>query len=66
MSYFSGKRVLITGAGSGIGALLAERLAQQGAEVIVTARRQAAADAVASRFDAYGTAKACDGCWEVA
>lgn len=46
MPYFSGKRALITGAGTGIGALLAKELARLGASVIVTARRKAAADEV--------------------
>lgn len=46
MSSFSGLRILITGAGSGIGALMAEKLAAEGAEIIVSARRKAAADAV--------------------
>lgn len=36
-----GKRVLVTGASSGIGAALAERLASQGAVVGITARREA-------------------------
>ncbi len=36
---FSGHRILITGAGAGIGRLMAERMAGRGAEVIVTARR---------------------------
>lgn len=59
MSYFSGLRILITGAGSGIGAMMAEQLARQGAEVIVTARRKAAADQVANAIrDAGGQAAA--------
>lgn len=40
---FSRHRVLITGAGAGIGRLMAEKFAARGAEVIVTARRIAAA-----------------------
>ena len=36
MPHFSGLRILITGAGTGIGALLAEKLAHEGAEVVVT------------------------------
>ena len=41
--------VVITGASGGIGAALAERLAQQGASVVIVARRREALEAVASR-----------------
>lgn len=54
MQNFSNTRILITGSGTGIGALLAHELARQGAEVIVTARRQAAADEVANAIIAAG------------
>src|SRR5699024_951072 len=54
MKHFHNTRVLITGSGSGIGALLAKELARQGAEVIVTARRQEAADAVAKAITSAG------------
>jgi all-trans-retinol dehydrogenase (NAD+) len=51
---FSGHRVLITGAGAGIGELMAEKFAARGAEVIVTARRAEAAKAVAEQIRAAG------------
>lgn len=54
MAYFSDMRVLITGAGTGIGALLAERLATEGAEVLVSARRLAAAQAVVEKITSRG------------
>lgn len=54
MSYYQGKRILITGAGSGIGALMAEQLGRRGAEVIVTARRRKPAEDVARRVQAAG------------
>src|SRR5690606_46882 len=54
VSYFSGMRVLITGAGSGIGALMAEKLAKQGAEVLVSARRMEAANQVVERIHTDG------------
>lgn len=54
MSYFSGLRILITGAGSGIGALMAEKFAREGAHVIVTARRKDAAHEVCQRIQRHG------------
>lgn len=44
---FSGKTVLITGASSGIGRACAARFAQDGASLILTARRRGALEAVA-------------------
>ena len=49
---YSGLAALVTGASSGIGRLLALRLAQQGARVALVARRQAELDAVASEIRA--------------
>jgi NAD(P)-dependent dehydrogenase (short-subunit alcohol dehydrogenase family) len=58
-----GKRILITGASSGIGEAGAEKLARAGAKVVVVARRQELLDAVAARITAAGgdaRAIACD------
>jgi NAD(P)-dependent dehydrogenase (short-subunit alcohol dehydrogenase family) len=58
-----GKRILLTGASSGIGEAAAERLARHGATVVVVARRQDLLDALADRVTtAGGTALsiACD------
>lgn len=54
MAYFQGKRILITGAGTGLGALMAEQFAREGAEVIVTARRRKPAEDVCKRVQAAG------------
>jgi NAD(P)-dependent dehydrogenase (short-subunit alcohol dehydrogenase family) len=47
----TGKRVVITGGGSGIGADMALAFAQAGAEVIITGRREAALQAVAEQHE---------------
>jgi NAD(P)-dependent dehydrogenase (short-subunit alcohol dehydrogenase family) len=59
----SGKRVLLTGASSGIGVAAAQKFARCGATVVVVARRQELLDAVVERITADGgkaQAIACD------
>jgi NAD(P)-dependent dehydrogenase (short-subunit alcohol dehydrogenase family) len=58
-----GKRILVTGASSGIGEAAAGKLARRGARVIVVARRGELLDAVVERIRAQGgdaTAHPCD------
>lgn len=58
-----GKRILLTGASSGIGAAAAQQFAAQGAAVVVVARRQELLDEVVATITAAGgdaTAIACD------
>jgi NAD(P)-dependent dehydrogenase (short-subunit alcohol dehydrogenase family) len=58
-----GKRILLTGASSGIGEAAAEKFARRGATVVVVARRQELLDAVVRRITGDGgdaQAHACD------
>jgi len=50
MKTFKGKVAIITGATSGIGACIAEQLVAEGARVVLTARRQAEGEALATRL----------------
>ncbi|MCZ8147879.1 MAG: SDR family NAD(P)-dependent oxidoreductase, partial [Roseomonas sp.] len=54
MKRLEGKVVWVTGAGSGIGEAAALKLAEEGATLILTGRRRAPLDSVASRITAMG------------
>src|SRR4051794_36410685 len=47
---FEGKRVLVTGGGTGIGAAVATRMIQEGAVVTVMGRRQAPLESISPHF----------------
>lgn len=55
MQRFVGKTVIVTGAGSGIGRGVAERFAQEGAQVVLAGRTRSKLDEVASGLDAERT-----------
>ena len=55
----SGKTALVTGGGSGVGAVIALALAEAGARVVICGRRQAPLDAIASQHENV-TAVTCD------
>jgi meso-butanediol dehydrogenase/(S,S)-butanediol dehydrogenase/diacetyl reductase len=55
MERFTNKVVIVTGAGSGIGAAAAERFAREGASVVLAGRRLDRLQAVAKPFDAART-----------
>ncbi|HEX8058159.1 MAG TPA: SDR family NAD(P)-dependent oxidoreductase [Novosphingobium sp.] len=52
----TGRRVLVTGSSSGIGAAVARMLAEEGAKVVVHGRDRARAEAVAKEMGAVGVA----------
>lgn len=54
MYNLKGKTAVITGGNSGVGAATAMLFAKSGANVVISARRQAALDEVASKIKAEG------------
>jgi short-subunit dehydrogenase len=62
MGDFSGTVTFITGASSGIGAALAREVAQQGGDVVLTARRQDRLESLATEIEGMGRRTLAVGC----
>jgi len=62
MGSFSGTVTFITGASSGIGKALAREVAQQGGDVVLTARRQDRLESIAAEIEAMGQRALAIGC----
>lgn len=58
MFELTGRAAIVTGASRGIGRAIAEALAAQGANVVISSRNQAACDAVAARINDNGPGQA--------
>lgn len=58
MGKLKGKTAIVTGASSGIGSTIARRLAQEGAQVVLAARRKEHLDKVAKEINQMGRGKA--------
>lgn len=58
MESLTGKTAIITGASSGIGAKIAEQLANEGANVVIAARRKDKLEAVAGGINSKGNGQA--------
>lgn len=54
MSYWRGKRAVVTGGSAGLGRALAKVLVQHGGRVVIVARRQSMLDDAAQEFKAFG------------
>tara|TARA_B100001250_G_scaffold66274_1_gene52743 strand:+ start:466 stop:1314 length:849 start_codon:yes stop_codon:yes gene_type:complete len=54
LSIYEGKKVLVTGASTGIGYALSEELAKRGSEVIITARRRDRLEALGQKIENAG------------
>lgn len=60
MTELSGRTALVTGGGSGLGAVIADHLASAGARVVVVGRRNGPLTAVAEQLGSRGRAEVCD------
>jgi NAD(P)-dependent dehydrogenase (short-subunit alcohol dehydrogenase family) len=60
MSGLAGRLAVVTGGGSGLGAVMAARLVEEGARVVLVGRRLEAVEAVAADLGDAARAEACD------
>lgn len=60
MNHLAGRLAVVTGGGSGLGAVMVSRLVEEGLRVVLVGRRQAALDAVAAGLGDSASTQTCD------